>query len=1032
MRRQYKNIQAKNEIKKTEPLKSNNSRIKRKLEEKKFASDRISKLNLNSSYKKNIMSYSKKDPIQNKNNTVAKNNNKSLVNKSNIISKIFKIEINKSVNKIDNKSEYSNKKKSVPDYYGIDLSKYNRIRNFLNIQKEKVVLTDNSLIQNDSMMNVIREKEKEKEKDYISDNITKKSTEKDLENNINEDDKDIILNEENQKDKLTIEEDKKIRMETIIDDQEKKTNITTYFDERTFDSNKDEKNYNTNSSIESSKIYKLIKKCKNKAIYNSSIIDVNYNPKRKIMKNEEKNEDKKEKHRAKKNASFLDLKSTNTRNRINNSLIYLNNQSNANTNLIYTFNKMNDNFMDITSKKNNINKFLSLDQKEGHKSKNKHNSSFSSISNLFKEFDYDKSNKKAVKNINIRYNKKKIENRNIQKSNSINNLEISPKGRKCYKKRFIGNSGSKNVKSFKITKNVINNNTYNTTYNIYNINNIIPRKDFSSKKKEKSFKHLNRNQKNLLNSCDNKKYHKIKINKNDKKREEKNRKIIQETIGSPQREESFFNKPSKSYQELIINKEILNTNEINVEIIYLLESKIKTILNKINNYEICFNECEDWIIYYFNNNIYDLIINLFDDERNKNNMDNKIKIEILCYFLCYDASFSKNFSQAGILLKTIFHLLHNNFLLLIVFIINNFIKINTNDSLDNYLIDYLNEIVNSELKLNLSVQETHNENCITEIIEQNFKHIDNYYKMIIDNLYNYSYMTSLSTSSSYDKEDINSNKIFKFPQCLSLDSKKLNNNQKLNIVSLFFFDAYKLLNNYNILDLKLFYDLFLNKQNNRNEKNSKNIYKNDNTALSRNNYILNNKSKYVLPEIKSYYQYSLLINLDILVYDNEYSSISNVIINNNKTILLRPGLIKFLKEMKKIYELILFSNNSLDYILEIINNFENNKKLFDYVLSYNQIDFDKFGSIKNLESLGRNINYIIILDKDPSLFKLNNDNIIYVKPFNGDSYNDGNILNNLSDILKKVKEDTEYIDDTRVSISNYKFEILTKISTTLF
>ena len=416
MRRQYKNNQAKNEMKKTDPVKSNNSRIKRKLEEKKFASDRISKLNLNSSYKKNIMSYSKKDPIQNKNNIVAKNNNKSLVNKSNIISKIFKIEINKSVNKIDNKSEYSNKKKPVPDYYGIDLSKYNRIRNYLNIQKEKVVLTDNSLIQNDCMMNVIREKEKEKEKEYISDNITKKSTEKDLENNINEDDKDIILNEENQKNNQTIEENKKIKMGTIMDDQEKKTNITTFYDE-TFDTNKDEKNYNTNSSIESSKIYTLIKKCKNKAIYNSSIIDVNYNPKRKIMKNEDKNEDKKEKHRTKKNASFLDLKSTNTRNRNNNSLIYLNNQSNANTNLIYTFNKMNDNFMDITNKKNNINKFLSLDQKEDHKSKNKHNSSFSSISNLFKEFDYDKPNKKVAKNINIRYNKKKIKNKNIKKSN---------------------------------------------------------------------------------------------------------------------------------------------------------------------------------------------------------------------------------------------------------------------------------------------------------------------------------------------------------------------------------------------------------------------------------------------------------------------------------------------------------------------------------------------------------------------------------------------------------------------------------------
>jgi len=506
-----------------------------------------------------------------------------------------------------------------------------------------------------------------------------------------------------------------------------------------------------------------------------------------------------------------------------------------------------------------------------------------------------------------------------------------------------------------------------------------------------------------------------------------------------------MNKPSKNIQEIIINQQIINTNIINIENIYLLETKIKSILNKINNYDICFNECQDWIFYYFNNNVYDLIINLFKNKRNKNSMNNKIKIEILCYFLCYDASFSKNFSQAGILLKTIFQLLHNNFLLLITYALNNFTTTNdsNNNKFNNILINNLNQIINKELKLNLSMQEIHNENCIIEILEQNYKQINNYYKMIIDNLYNYFNIPSLSTSGSKSKDDINNNKIYKFPQCLFLDIDKLNNNQKLRIISLFFFDAYKLLNNYNILDLKIFFDLYLNKQINKNENiynnkiiqkliyGQKNNYNNEYYKILRNSFNLNNNSKYLLPQIKSYYEYSLLINLDILLYNNEYSKFVNINKDKNKKIILRRGLLQFLQEMKQIYELILFSNNSFDYITKVLRSFEKNEKLFEYILSNNQISFDKKGSISNIESLGRNLNHIIILDKDQSLLKMNNSNIIYVKPFYGDVNNDGNILNNLIDILKKIKYDMEEIDDVRISIFNHRLEIFTKISTNL-
>jgi hypothetical protein len=426
-------------------------------------------------------------------------------------------------------------------------------------------------------------------------------------------------------------------------------------------------------------------------------------------------------------------------------------------------------------------------------------------------------------------------------------------------------------------------------------------------------------------------------------------------------------------------------------------------------------------------------------------MKNKIKIELLCYFLCYDASFSKTFSQAGILLKTIFQLLYNNFLLIITYIINNFTTINdNNDFFANTLITDLNKIVNKELRLNLSIQEIHNENCITEIIEQNFKQISNYYKMIIDNLYNYLNDPSSSNNTSNNEDDMNNNKIYKFPQCLSLDLDKLNDNHKLKIISMFFFDAYKLLDNYNILDLNIFYDLFLkknfNKEDifNKNKNNQKLINMNKNKYINeyyknlRNNCKLNNNSKFILSRIKPYYKCSLMINLDILVYDNQFSNLRNDNANNNNKIILRPGLFQFLQEMKQIYELILFSDNSFEYLINVIDTFEKKEKLFEYILSNEQISFDKNGSIKNVESIGRNLKNIIILDKDQTFFKLNNDNIIYVKPFYGAVNNDGNILNNLTDILKQIKYDMEDSDDVRLPLSNHKMEIFTKISTNLF
>jgi FMN phosphatase YigB (HAD superfamily) len=671
-------------------------------------------------------------------------------------------------------------------------------------------------------------------------------------------------------------------------------------------------------------------------------------------------------------------------------------------------------------------------------------SSFNNISLLIKEYGSDKGKKNVLRNFNNERSQKKINIREKLK----NFLEISPKSEEIINDNMDSfkklNSLNKN-ESINVTNKIVNNNTFNTTYNIYKINDPIDKKDIYCKPKQKTFRFSELIKERPINqSMQRLKHYNMITNKFESKTSEKNG--IYDS-NSHKRIDSLLNKTPKKYQEIIINfNKIDNNNSINFEYIYMLESKNRSILNKINNYDICFNECHDWIEYYFNKNIYDIIISLFKLKRNKNNIINKIKIETLCYFLCYDASFSKNFSQAGILIKTIFNLLHNNFLLLTGFIINNFTsKNNNNDQYNNHLINNLNNLINKELKINLSSQDMNNENCIIDIIEQNYKQINNYYKMIIDNIYNYNFTPSMSSSPVNDINAMNNNKMYKFPHCLSLNLDKLSNNQKLKIISLFFFDAYKLLNNYNILDLKIFYDLYLNKKtiNNNSIKYNDNIKQNFNNQRSKNrigyhyllsnNFSINNDSNYLLSPIKSYYKYTLMINLDTIVYTDEIMYYYNINFDKaKKKIILRPGLIKFLQEMKQIYELILFCNNSLEYIKKALRHLETNENFFEHILCENQLYFDKDGTIKDLDLLGRNLKHIIIIDSNQNMFKSYKDNVIFIRPFYGNVSDDGNVLKKLTEILKVIRYDIEDVDDARIPLYNHKLEIFTKITNYLF
>ena len=324
-----------------------------------------------------------------------------------------------------------------------------------------------------------------------------------------------------------------------------------------------------------------------------------------------------------------------------------------------------------------------------------------------------------------------------------------------------------------------------------------------------------------------------------------------------------------------INNDINNIiNNINLYMLYILESKLKILLTKINNYQICYNECQDWISYFFGNDLYEQELNIF--EQNKKQIVYYLKFEILCFFLCYDISFNRNYSQTSILLKTIFNLLHKNYLSLISFIIRNLNEKNeTVDknyiSSNNYIekmiiIKKLQEIIKNELKMNNFGIENLDEIAILEIFSDNFKQIRNYYEMIIENIYQ-------------NKNEFNKKNSYSFPECLKLNILKINDKKKSYIISEFFKNSLKSIDLYNIKEFKLFYNLFINKSTDnlfiQQYYNNKRMY----SLIPCPPSSPLNKEKIILPQIDSEkYNYTIILDLDeTLIYlEKEY-----YIFNNN-------------------------------------------------------------------------------------------------------------------------------------------------------
>ena len=241
-------------------------------------------------------------------------------------------------------------------------------------------------------------------------------------------------------------------------------------------------------------------------------------------------------------------------------------------------------------------------------------------------------------------------------------------------------------------------------------------------------------------------------------------------------------------------------------------------------------------------------------------------------------------------------------------------------------------------------------------------------------------------------------------------NRVFSNNEKINDKIIIFF---KELENKTFLEIKNFYIKEIYHQNA--------IYGYVNPSSLNNNIkddFLQDKLSFIKKDKNK--KYTLFIGLEDILLNfklkNEYDTKGKV--------RLRPGLIQFLTEIQKYYEIIVFSlcdNKIVDYL---INSIDKRNKFFDYRLYRENLSIINDEFILNLNQFSRDLDKIVIICNIPQIYTLHKENSINIKSYLEEDFDD-NILIKLIPILKRIVEEEE---DVPQMLLKYRDEIIKNIT----
>ena len=150
--------------------------------------------------------------------------------------------------------------------------------------------------------------------------------------------------------------------------------------------------------------------------------------------------------------------------------------------------------------------------------------------------------------------------------------------------------------------------------------------------------------------------------------------------------------------------------------------------------------------------------------------------------------------------------------------------------------------------------------------------------------------------------------------------------------------------------------------------------------------------------------------------------------NQNEGILkVRPGIIEFLENVGRFYEIVIFTAATQEYADTLIDEIEEDKIYFDYRLYRQHTIIINNEFVKDLRRIGRPLDKMIIVDNMPQNFRLQKENGIFIKAFWGNDQND-KALFYLGEILEEI---AVKFQDVRNGIVMYKDDIMNKVTSTM-
>ena len=377
------------------------------------------------------------------------------------------------------------------------------------------------------------------------------------------------------------------------------------------------------------------------------------------------------------------------------------------------------------------------------------------------------------------------------------------------------------------------------------------------------------------------------------------------------------------------------------------------------------NECFEFWNYYFNCSLYCKLEKLFTNIYESNEVRICINYLLMTILICYDYSFNINVINTSFpIFDNVLKLNRENLILIFQYILT---KI-SNDSRDNIWVFKLNDLVNSNL--NLNINEYSKLNIVdkisnnTRIILQNLSFLLNSYKTD-NNIYIINFLQNLPTKNYEDIDILFREKIFRVEN----------------------------------INGSILASIFLKEHN---------TFKTEPAPYLK---TINRKP------------YSLILDLDETLVHFKI----NPDCANEGVLRVRPGIVEFLENVDKYYELIIFTAATQDYADLLIDAVEENKIYFEHRLYRQHTVIIGNDFVKDLSRVGRPLDKIAIVDNMPQNFRLQKENGINIKAFWGEEVYDTALVD-LGNILVNIAKDG---GDIRDGIKKYKDEIVKKVTSNI-